>query len=156
MEESTQPEERILAAISHASILMPTTGIAVPVIIWAVQKDKSPYLRFQALQAAAYHMAVMLLWMVGGFLYALSFIGMFVGMMAGAALPKDAAMIVVGVSSLLPFVAILVLLLVGFGATLYGLLGALLTGLGRPFQYPLLGSWLAQTMESQPVDASAS
>lgn len=42
-------EDKILAAISHFF------NVIVAIIVWAVQKDKSKYVRFQAIQAAAYH-----------------------------------------------------------------------------------------------------
>ncbi|MBN2501066.1 MAG: DUF4870 domain-containing protein [Anaerolineales bacterium] len=45
-------EDKILAAISHFF------NVIVAIIVWAVQKDKSKYVRFQAIQAAAYHILI--------------------------------------------------------------------------------------------------
>jgi uncharacterized Tic20 family protein len=45
---ATTSDESLLAAISHLF------GWLVALIVWATQKDKSPYVRFQALQALAF------------------------------------------------------------------------------------------------------
>ena len=44
-------EARLLAAISHASVLIPNIGFFVPIGIYLTQKKKSSYLGFQSLQA---------------------------------------------------------------------------------------------------------
>ena len=46
--------ERLLAACSHAAILVPGFGFAIPVIIWALNRSKSEYIRLQSLQALVY------------------------------------------------------------------------------------------------------
>lgn len=46
--------ERLLAACSHAAILIPGFGFAVPVIIWALNRSKSEYIRLQSLQALVF------------------------------------------------------------------------------------------------------
>lgn len=144
----------MLAAICHASILMPTTGIAIPILVWATQKEKSPFLRFQALQAAAYHLVWTLLNMVGGILYVLSFVGMFVPVLFTPFVTEDvlAMMMLAGMS--LPVFAIGVLLLFSLGGIGYGLVAALLTGLGRPFRYPLLGHWLEASLAADPAPSA--
>ena len=44
----TQSDDHVLAAIGHFF------GIMVAIVIWAVQKDKSEYVRFQAAQAIGF------------------------------------------------------------------------------------------------------
>ena len=46
--------ERLLAACSHAAILIPGFGFAVPVIIWGLNRSKSEYIRLQSLQALVF------------------------------------------------------------------------------------------------------
>ena len=46
--------ERLLAACSHAAILVPGFGFAIPVIIWALNRSKSEYIRLQSLQALVF------------------------------------------------------------------------------------------------------
>lgn len=47
-------EDRLVAALCHASALMPFMGMVVPLAIWLSQRQRSPSLRFHALQALAY------------------------------------------------------------------------------------------------------
>jgi uncharacterized Tic20 family protein len=72
---TSNSDERMLAALSHF------LGLIVALIIWATQKDKSRFVRFQAVQALAFDLAVMLLMGILFFcLFGTMFIGMF-GMM---------------------------------------------------------------------------
>ena len=52
-------EEKLLAMLSHLSMLF--GGIILPIILWAVQKDKSNYVRFHSLQAIFFHIAYLLM-----------------------------------------------------------------------------------------------
>lgn len=45
-------DERLMATLAHS------LGLLVDLIIWATQKDKSRFVRFQAMQAVAYDLAV--------------------------------------------------------------------------------------------------
>ena len=53
---SLSQDERIMAALSHATALLPFMGVIAPIVIWVTQKDKSQYVAFQALQAMAYQL----------------------------------------------------------------------------------------------------
>ena len=46
--------ERLLAAFSHAAILIPGFGFVVPVTIWALNRSKSEYIRLQSIQALVF------------------------------------------------------------------------------------------------------
>ena len=76
---STGPtqDERILAALAHGSILLPLWGLIGAVIIWVTQREKSRFIRFQALQATVYQIVLILSWFAGGACYMCSFFGMF-------------------------------------------------------------------------------
>jgi uncharacterized Tic20 family protein len=52
--------ENILAALSHATVLIPMMGVIAPIVIWATQKDKSAYVAFQALQATIYQFVMII------------------------------------------------------------------------------------------------
>ena len=59
---STTQNERLLAALSHASIVLGlfsngVGGIVAALVIWMIKRDKSPYVAFQALQALVYQVA---------------------------------------------------------------------------------------------------
>ncbi len=53
--EETTSDERLMAMLSHLSILF--GGIILPIILWATQKDKSKFVRYHALQAIFFHIA---------------------------------------------------------------------------------------------------
>ena len=58
--QTTSQDERVMAAIAHASAILPMWGIIAAIVIWATQKNKSRFVHFQALQAAVYQVAVIL------------------------------------------------------------------------------------------------
>jgi len=49
-------DEKLFAFLSHLSVIL--GGILLPIIIWAIQKDKSKFIRFHSLQAIFYHIAI--------------------------------------------------------------------------------------------------
>ena len=53
---NTEPtsDEKITAALVHASVLLLFLGPIVPVLIWTSQRRKSKYVSFHALQAMGY------------------------------------------------------------------------------------------------------
>jgi len=56
MEDKAEPslhtqDERIMAAMAHATIIFSAVGLIGPLIIWGTQREKSEFLAFQALQA---------------------------------------------------------------------------------------------------------
>lgn len=60
-EIKTSPEEitsddRLLGMLCHLSFFL--GGILLPLIIWAVQKDKSKFVRFHSLQAIFFHITL--------------------------------------------------------------------------------------------------
>jgi uncharacterized Tic20 family protein len=75
---SPTSDERTMAALAHFF------GIIASLIIWAIQKDKSRFVRFQAAQALAFDFIVMLFMFVLSLcLFGVMFIGMFGTIFAG-------------------------------------------------------------------------
>ena len=58
-EKDHTQEERLLAAFAHASVIAGGIGIAVGLVIYITQKEKSIWTAGQALQAAIYQLAGM-------------------------------------------------------------------------------------------------
>lgn len=149
-------DERILAALSHASIaanIFNLAGMIVTTLIWLTQRERSAYVRAHALQALLYQGAVLLL-----SLALLLFWGMclLVSLLPAAVRPDL-------YRSSPPnsfWVALLGLALpLGFSAlaTLYGLVGAYQVYRGRPFRYPLAGRLMREAPASAaPAAAPAS
>ncbi|MBI5877532.1 MAG: DUF4870 domain-containing protein [Chloroflexi bacterium] len=135
-------DDRIMAALAHATALVPMMGLIVPIVIWATQKDRSPYLRFQAIQATAYQIAIVVLSFAGMFCYFCSFFGTFALTMGGVALFGDKGgelPPVVGFGMLAPFIVLLIYIGSQVAMVAYGILGGVLTLTGHDFRYVWLG-----------------
>jgi uncharacterized Tic20 family protein len=143
---STQ-DERVMAAIAHATIVFSVVGFIGPLIIWGAQREKSKFLGFQALQAAAYQFILLLGGLLAGALYMCSFFGVPVTALLLAPFDEGAALCL----PFLPFSCILgilfLVLLAGLAYVGYGLYGALSVLQGRDFRYVFLGRWLERYLE---------
>jgi uncharacterized Tic20 family protein len=141
-------DERVLAALSHASIVanvVNLAGMIATALIWTMQRDRSAYVRAHALQALVYQGAVLL-------------IAIFMGLFGGVCLALSLLPAVLrpdlyhgsppGYSVWIGVLALL--LLIGFGvvATIYGLYGAYQVYRGRSFRYPLIGQ-LARSLPAE-------
>lgn len=151
-------DERVLAALSHASIVANVANLAGMIgtaLIWTMQRDRSPYVRAHALQALVYQGAVLLisifLALLGGLCLALSLLPVMLRPdLYRGSLPSYSVWIG----------ALALLTLLGFGALamVYGLYGAYQAYRGRPFRY-LFVSRLARphlVPMSAPVSATQS
>ncbi len=132
-------DERVLAALSHASIVanaINLAGMIATSLIWTMHRDRSPYVRVHALQALIYQGAVLLtmlfLALFGGLCLALSLLPVLLRPDLYRGSPPSYS-VWIGVLALLA--------LIGFGvlATLYGLYGAYQAYRGRSFRYLLIG-----------------
>jgi len=111
-------DERLMAMLSHLSILVSHGGIIVPILIWLLNKDKAPFAAYQAKQALFFHLAVIVLtWGIGlvTFLIAVVTFG-------------------IGLFFLFPLLAALGLL-----PMIYGIVGAIQSYEGRDFRYWWIG-----------------
>ena len=75
-------DEQMLSALAHFF------GTIAALIIWVTQKDKSRFVRFQAVQALAFDFVVMLLMMV---LFACMFGAMFIGILGMILVPLSSS-----------------------------------------------------------------
>ena len=146
MSEQLAPtqDEKTLAGLAHGSILLGlftsgVGGIIAALVIWATQKEKSPYAAAQALQAMVYQgvtfLITMVAWCCWGILYMMM---IFVPLVnnPGAYEAAPPAGLWVG----------LFLMIVPFGIwgliILYGLYGAVRCLGGHDFKYAIIGDWL--------------
>src|SRR3990170_6392259 len=133
-------DERIMAALAHAGIILPFTGILAPIVIWVTQKDKSRYVAFQAIQALSYHLILFLGGILGFACYFASFFLMFGGIFYTSSSQNVPPLL--GMFGLLPFAVMGFILCGGFVYILYGLIAAILTLSGKDFRYFLLGDFI--------------
>lgn len=138
-------DERVLAALSHASILMNfinLAGVIATALIWTQQREKSRYASAHALQSLVYQGAVLLislfLLLTWGLCMGLALLPAVLRPELFRSSPPDAVWLAL-ISLIVP---------IGFIglATLYGLYGALQVYRGRPFLYPLAGRLVRHTL----------
>jgi len=67
MNEKISLEEKLMSLLSHLSIIIPNIGVIAPIIIWVTQKDKSKFLRFNAIQAIFFQLVFFVLVMLSVF-----------------------------------------------------------------------------------------
>lgn len=148
--QTPTPDERLMSALAHISVLLPLMGVIAPIVIYITQKEKSKYIAFQSLQAMAYQFLIIIGWFLSWGCYMCSFFGIFGGMMLAAAtestLPGEAVAFITGISPLLVLGAIM---LVGFAFIIYGVVGAVMVFQGKPFRYIILADRVERFM--QPV-----
>ncbi len=142
-ELTTTQDERLLAALSHISVLLPLWGLILSGMVWATQREKSAYVRQQGAQAVGWQVAEILLLLVGFGCYLFSFVFVFLGIMAstGGGDPEP---------PLLVFAPFLILFLIlGLFAVfmLTGLYGAIRSLQGREFAYPVVGRRVRNYLE---------
>lgn len=151
--EQPSSEEKVLAALAHGSVILMFLGPFGALIIWAIQRTKSKYVRYHALQAMGYQTFSFWAWMIVMFLFMLLF---FVLMAVLAVATSDST------SSTPPdfifFIQPLFMLFV-FGLWglmfLFGLIGAVFCVMGKDFRYPFIGSWLQNKVLNAPTEEEA-
>lgn len=139
-------DERVMAALSHISAIIPMFGVVAPIIIWATQKDKSRFVAFQALQAVAYQLTMVLAGFVGMGCYMLSFFAILfpLSMSEGSSEPANSF---IGFAALFPFLIFGAIFIIGFLFIVYGIIGAVMTFQGKPFRYLLIGKSVERFLE---------
>jgi uncharacterized Tic20 family protein len=149
-------DDRVMAALSHISILMPLMGIVVPIVIWVTQKDKSQYVAFQALQAAGFQISLIAAYFIGMGCYMCSFFSMFLSIPLSAAFSSDQSFNPLsGIGFAFPLLVVGAIFMVGFAFIVYGVVGAVMAFQGKPFQYIFIGNRVERFMQ-QRQDAPVS
>jgi uncharacterized Tic20 family protein len=149
---SISQEIRLLAAISHASVLFPNIGFLVPIGIYATQKKKSSYLGSQALQALIWQMVMF----VFTILMSSCMVGsIFIPVLFAASTQNERF---IGLSGGGIFVAVIIsVFLMTFGNlafVVYGIIGAVMTYQGKDFRYVLIGNRIARGKSAKPTNSA--
>jgi hypothetical protein len=141
--------DKIMAALAHISALLPLMGVIAPIVIWATQKDKSEFVAFQALQAIAYQLLMILAWFIGMGCYMFSFFSMFLTIPfsggGGDVDPTTTPLFMAGF--FIPFIILGAMFIGGAIFVLYGIFGAVMTFQGKNFHYIVIGKRLARYLE---------
>jgi uncharacterized Tic20 family protein len=161
-------DDKVMAALGHATIIWPLMGIIAPLVIWATQKDKSDFVAFQALQAAAYHITLILGGLVFGLCLFCVYFGMFIAGMGmplsmfftipiqgptpeelppGAVVGVIVGFMAIFVLYLLIFALLMLIFVLWLAYIAYGLYGAVASLRGKDFRYVIIGSRLERYLE---------
>ena len=133
--------DRIMAALGHATAILPMTGIIAPIVIWVTKRDKSEYVAFQALQAVVYQLTIILAWFAGMALYMGSFFGMFFS------IPTAGPSRSMPVFVIVPFAIMGIMLVGSLLFVIYGLVAAAMALQGKDFRYIVIGNQLKRWLE---------
>ena len=141
-------EERTLGAVAHFF------GFVVALIIWATQKDKSRFLRFQAIQAVAFDAAafVIVFLLIGCLLLAILLFGF--GGVALSGSPDQSAGLSFGnmmqaLAIIVPILADCIIFAFVIGLLVMRVVAAIQVYQGRNYHHPILGDRL-EKMLGQP------
>jgi uncharacterized Tic20 family protein len=145
-------DERIMAGLAHGAIVVGWLGLLAGLVIWLQQREKSPYVAFQALQAVAYQfvgtLVTILCWICWGVFYALSF----VPLMVNSSHYRNNLPIWFWLAQFSLFIPLILMWIWG----IYGLWGGLRAIQGKDFQYFVLGPRVKKYMENgKKVDTVA-
>lgn len=147
-------EERFVAAMSHGSAILILWGVLSPLAVWLTQKDRSLYLRFQALQATVYQLLAILGYFAFMAIYFLMFMVVFMIVTFGGDSIVNAGD---EVETVVTIIFLVMALLVSLIAIVFSLalptyhLFAMIAGIqilkGKDYRYPFLGKFLVQRMK---------
>ncbi len=148
----TNDEERLWAALAHASLVLTLVagsasgGILVPVLIFVplliyfAYRDRSEYIAYHALQGFAMQLVATLGWLVAG-------LGITLALVVGIIISAILMIVLVGIPFLILFVIAIILfwpvwMLVLLALGIYSLVAAWETYNGRSFRYIWLADWI--------------
>lgn len=136
--ENLTSDERLMAMLSHLSILF--GGIILPIILWAVQKDKSKFVRYHALQAIFFHIAYIAILVIVIILLAIVMIVFGIGLGALTSNSKSDPGAFPVVVLLLVFVFYGAIFISVFGAMAYEIYLAIKSYNGAYTKIPIIGN----------------
>ncbi|MCL4262491.1 MAG: DUF4870 domain-containing protein [Anaerolineae bacterium] len=132
---SPTQDEKLMSALANAVIILPMWGIIASALIWITQREKSAYVRDQALQALSWQVTQVGAMFLGMACYFVSFFAMFGTMFAA----EGQEMVGPPPFFFLPFCAMGFIFLAMFGFIVVGLYAAFRNLQGHVFTYPLVG-----------------
>jgi uncharacterized Tic20 family protein len=138
-------DERLMATLAHS------LGLLIALIIWAAHRDKSRFVRFQALQAVAYDLTVTVLLIAAASCMVLSIVGGALIVAASSTAATSSARQWAGLlgptASVIPCIAGGLMLLLGLGSLAGRIVAAVRVYQGHNHLYPIIGKRLAKMLE---------
>lgn len=143
-------EERVMAALSHITVLIPYAGLVGPIVIWITQKEKSKYVAFQALQALVYQLIMLVIGFIGMGCYMGSFLITFIAIpFATSSGSSHSNPTLFAMTCLIPLLIIGLYLIGVFVFIVYAAAGAIMAVQGKPFRYIIIGKRVERFMQKK-------
>ena len=140
MNEATNltSDEKLMGGVAHVF------GPLVAIIVWAIQKDKSRFVKFQSLQALAFDLIIII---VGGLLFFCLFSFMFLGMswitfQAINSTSPDEFMSIFALPFMFPLATFACITPFSIGILVLRIIAGISVLSGRNYKYPIIGKWL--------------
>jgi hypothetical protein len=142
-QDNKSTENRLLAALTHGSVVANGLGILVGVVVYITYREKSRFVAFQGLQAAVYQLINLIiiigLWLLWGVFYGWAILSL---IKLEGTNPNTAPPAIFWISMVSMIIPIIYMVLVA----LYGLWGAWCTWQGKDFKYLIIGGWLEKLL----------
>ncbi len=154
IEMSDVKEEHWVGAMLHAAAILLMWGLVSPLAVWLTPKDRSPFLRFQALQALVYQSMAFLAYLGFMAFYFFSFILImvsipFIGTTHGASIGNSSfGAIITMVFFILMMLLWIVFLLAMPLYHLFAMIAGIQVMKGKDYHYPLLGNFIARRLNA--------
>lgn len=136
-------DEKLMSGIAHIF------GPLVAVIVWATQKDKSRFAKFQALQALVFDLFVFITMGLLFFcLFGTMFLGISLAMISATeSTSPESFMSILVLPFMFPFVIFACVMPVSFGILILRMIAGVSVLNGRDYKYPIVGKWLEKFLE---------
>ena len=147
MEQPTS-DEKVLAALAHGSVILFFLGPIGAIVIWSIQRTKSKYVRYHALQAMGYQAFAFWIWFVSIFIVTFALMGisiLFFAIMGDG--PSSSPQVMFFIQPLM------MLIIFGMWGLMFllGFVGAVFCMMGKEFRYPIIGNWLQRKIFDDQV-----
>jgi uncharacterized Tic20 family protein len=144
-QDGANRDERTMAGLAHASVVIFGMGIIASVVLWASEKERSRYVAYQALQATVYHIIGFCIFMAGMGCWLLLYFASFIPLMVSATQGSDEVPVVFILAMVLMVVPLIFMGLWIAG----GLWGAVRSFQGHDFRYLGIGDWVERWMAEE-------
>jgi uncharacterized Tic20 family protein len=142
-------DDKIWAAIAHASVLFSFWGPVVPAILWFLQRRKSEHIRFHALQALAYQITSFWVGMILMPVLMIAAFAVMFGLIAYGESHINDPIAILG--AMMPMLIYAPMIAVWGLYVLVGVVGAIASLTGRTFTYPIMGEPLRRKLGYEPT-----
>lgn len=149
-------EDRWVASMGHFAVIIVLWGLLAPIVAWAMDGKRSPFLKFQSAQTVVYQAGTLVLYFVAGFFYIFGLVVFFltIGFEGDVVLDSSGGMI----GAIVFLVSVLIAMLILLAVPLLHILGQwagykLLKG--DKYRYPLVGRLVERWVVKRNMESAS-